>query len=280
MNARLLLPAGLGLILLSNAAALAGVWYNRQGEPESRLLLSERELHRDWEGPYKENSGLTMRLDWRMPPHNTPDADNCFRGHGLSEAQLHALGLPSSGPEPRRDTRPAWAILELDGPTYQQSLQLAERHLLKATERLQQLPDDKQLQAQEKAARLALDSERNEESRLFLLDVGLDPEALRQHYPDRSRYALLRGTVRVWQSCYSETASTLSGSFDPSNERINVPYAWRQILTEQLLPEHYGNANKPFTAELSIGQRFEPWLSAVRIAENPATAGDASDNAR
>ncbi|WJN58266.1 DUF4824 family protein [Pseudomonas sp. SO81] len=258
--------AGLALILLSNAVALAGVWYNRQGEPESRLLLSQRELHRDWDGPSQENSGLVMRLDWRMPRHDAPDADTCYSGHGLSEAQLQALGLPSNVPEPRRNTLLAWAMLELDGPAYQQSLQLAERHLQKTTERLQQLPDDKELQAQEKAAREALTNERNKESRLFLVDVGLDPETLRQRYPDRSRYALLRGTVRVWQSCYSESASTLSGAFDPSNDRINVPHAWRQLLTEHL-PEYYGNASQPFTAEISIGQRFEPWLSAVQITQ-------------
>jgi hypothetical protein len=261
------LLAGLALILLSNAVALAGVWYNRQGEPESRLLLSERELRRDWDGPYKENSGLVMRLDWRMPRHDAPDADSCYSGHGLSDAQLRALGLPSNGPEPRRNTLPAWAMLELDGPAYQQSLQLAERHLQKTSARLQQLPDDKQLQAQEKAARDALANERSKESRLFLVDVGLDATALRQRYPDRSRYALMQGTVRVWQSCYSATRSTLSGAFDPSNERINVPHAWRQILAERL-PAYYGNTDQPFTAEISIGQRFEPWLSAVQVTEN------------
>jgi hypothetical protein len=273
------LLAGLALILLSNAVALAGVWYNRQGEPESRLLLSQRELHRDWDGPNQENSGLVMRLDWRMPPHNAPDADDCFGGNGLSEAQLHALGLPSSGPEPRRDTHRAWAILELDGPHYQQSLQLAERNLQKTTERLQQLPDDKELQAQEKAAHEALDSERNKESRLFLADVGLDPDALRQRYPDRSRYVLLRGTVRIWQSCYSETANTLSGSFDPSNDRINVPHAWRKTLDERL-PEYYGNADQPFSAEISFGQRLEPWFSNVQIMDKTSNRDDENGAAR
>ena len=260
------LLAGLALILLSNAVALAGVWYNRQGEPESRLLLSERELRRDWGGPYKENSGLVMRLDWRMPRHDVPDADTCYSGHGLSDAQLQALGLPSNGPEPRRNTHPAWAMLELDGPAYEQSLQLAERHLQKTSERLQQLPDDKELQAQEKAARDALTNERNKESRLFLVDVGLDPNALRQRYPDRSQYALVRGTVRVWQSCYSSTRSKLSGSFNPGNERISVPHAWRQTLAERI-SANYGNNDQPFTAEISIGQRFEPWLSAVQVTE-------------
>ncbi|MBD9424068.1 DUF4824 family protein [Pseudomonas sp. PDM15] len=261
------LLAGLALILLSNAVALAGVWYNRQGEPESRLLLSERELRRDWDGPYKENSGLVMRLDWRMPRHDAPDADSCYSGHGLSDAQLRALGLPSNGTEPRRNTLPAWAMLELDGPAYQQSLQLAERHLQKTSARLQQLPDDKQLQAQKKAARDALANERSKDSRLFLVDVGLDATALRQRYPDRSRYALVQGTVRVWQSCYSSTHSTLSGAFDPSNERINVPHAWRQTLAERL-PAYYGNNDQPFSAEISFGQRFEPWLSAVQVTEN------------
>src|SRR5690606_5713465 len=50
------LLAGLALILLSNAVALGGAWYNRQGEAESRLQLSERELWRSHDGPRRENS--------------------------------------------------------------------------------------------------------------------------------------------------------------------------------------------------------------------------------
>lgn len=280
MNARLLLPAGLGLILLSNAVALAGAWYNRQGEPESRLLLSQRELHRDWDGPRQENSGLTMRLDWRMAQQEPAEEDDhCYSDRSLSEAQLQAVGLPSNGPEPRQDTRRAWAVLELDGPAYQRSLQLAERHLQKLNDKLEQLPNDKQLVAQEKAANEALEHERTRASRLILVDVGLDAEALRQRYPDRSRYALMRGTVRVWQRCYSTDKSRLSGSVDLSNDSINVPHAWRQQLAERL-PDYHDNAREPFTVEISIGQRFEPWISSVGIAEKPASAGDDGDAAR
>ncbi|WP_043309578.1 DUF4824 family protein [Pseudomonas sp. ML96] len=261
------LLTGLGLILLSNAVALAGVWYNRQGEPESRLLLSERELHRDWDGPRRENSGLSLRLDWRMPVRTNPaDKDRCHSEYGLTPAQLQAVGLPSSDPEPRQDTRQAWAILELDGPLYQQALQQAERHLHKASAKLQELPNDKERQQQENAAREALANERDKESRLFLADVGLDPAGLRQRYPDRGRYLLLRGSVRVWRRCYNDTDTTLSGSFSPSNASINVPHAWRQLLAEYL-PEYYGNANQPFSTEVSFGQRLEPWLSDVRIAD-------------
>ena len=39
------LIAGLGLILGVNAIVLGGVAYNRSGEPESLLQLSERELY-------------------------------------------------------------------------------------------------------------------------------------------------------------------------------------------------------------------------------------------
>ena len=274
------LLAGLALILLSNAVALAGVWYNRQGEPESRLLLSERELHRNWDGPRRENSGLSLRLDWRMPMRTNPaDKDRCYSEYGLTPAQLQAVGLPTSGPEPRQDTRQAWAILELNGPLYQQALQQAERHLHKASAKLQELPNDKERQQQEKAAREALANERDKESRLFLIDVGLDPASLRQRYPDRARYLLLPGSVRVWQRCYSDADTTLSGSFSPSNGSINVPHAWRQLLAERL-PEHYGNANVPFTAEISFGKRLEPWISAVKIAEKPASASDEGSSPR
>jgi hypothetical protein len=273
------LLAGLALILLSNAVALAGVWYNRQGEPESRLQLSQRELHRNWDGPRQENSGLSLRLDWRLPLREKTDKDRCYSERSLTEAQVQAVGLPSRGPAPRQDTRRAWAILELDGPLYQQSLQQAERHLQQASAKLQELPHDKKRQQQEKAARETLANERDKESRLFLVDVGLDADALRRRYPDRSRYALLRGTVRIWQRCYNEAGSTLSGSFNPSNGNINVPHAWRQLLAERL-PEYYGNANRPFSAEISFGQRLEPWLSNVQIMDKTSNRDDENGAAR
>ncbi len=35
---------GIGLIALTNAVALGGVWWNRSATPESALTLSQREL--------------------------------------------------------------------------------------------------------------------------------------------------------------------------------------------------------------------------------------------
>ena len=38
------LAIGIALIVLTNAVALGGVWWNRSATPESALTLSQREL--------------------------------------------------------------------------------------------------------------------------------------------------------------------------------------------------------------------------------------------
>ena len=60
--------AGAALILVANAVALVGVAYNRHGDPESMLLLTQREalLPYSW-GFERENSGVTLTLQWRVP---------------------------------------------------------------------------------------------------------------------------------------------------------------------------------------------------------------------
>ena len=61
------LAIGLGLIALSNAVALGGVWWNRAAGPESTLTLSERELSLPWHAlRNRENSGLALTLNWRI----------------------------------------------------------------------------------------------------------------------------------------------------------------------------------------------------------------------
>lgn len=258
------LLAGLALILLSNAVALAGAWYNRQGEPESRLQLSERELWRDHDGPSRENSGLALRLNWRSP--RAVDASNRYQRATLKQEQLLALGFApldeqDQGHYRRHGKRQVLVVLELDGPAYQAELRRTEQDLQRVSKLLAQQPDDKQLQAEEKVARKDLDAERNSASRLFAIDVGLDAASLRQRYPDRTRYALLPGTVSAWCDC-SGNVRQLTGQIDPlHNSSLNVPHAWRRQLTERL-PAAYSSDKPPhFIAHVSIGQRLEPWIS-------------------
>ncbi len=47
-NRRNALIAGSLLLLAANLAALGGVAWNRSGEAESKLVLSQRELQRNW----------------------------------------------------------------------------------------------------------------------------------------------------------------------------------------------------------------------------------------
>ncbi|MDG9924242.1 MULTISPECIES: DUF4824 family protein [unclassified Pseudomonas] len=267
MSARLVLSAGLGLILLSNAVALAGVWYNRQGEPESQLLLTERELQRNWDGPRRENSGLSMRLNWRMQRLPSSNGQHCYAEQGLEAAQLHGLGFTQE----ETGQRQGWVVLELAGDAYRLAMQQAEQRLRSASENLAGNPQAEDLQHQERAAREHLQNERTRESRLFVVDVGSDVEALRQRYPERSRYALLRGTVRAWSDCQQ---TTLRGSVsDLSADEINVPHVWRRQLGEYL-PHPYDISERPFQMQISFGQRLEPWISAVEIADKTSKRDD------
>jgi len=53
---------GIALMALTNAVALIGVAYNRSGEPESELRLTQRELAAPyWRGIDRESGGIELR---------------------------------------------------------------------------------------------------------------------------------------------------------------------------------------------------------------------------
>ena len=63
------------VILLTNAVALGGAFWNRSGEVESRLMLSQRELRMPYARFDRENSGFALCAKgpkWRFwPPQHT-----------------------------------------------------------------------------------------------------------------------------------------------------------------------------------------------------------------
>lgn len=250
------LIAGLGLIIATNAVALLGVAWNRAGEPDSSLLLSQRELRipNGWSHD-NENSGLSLVLNWRVLP-SEGGTDTWLEGtydppEWLDADKLGTLGFP---PAPERSTnrettqsdhellREVLLVLELNGPTYQ-------RALARITRQAERHHDDEE-------ARNALRWEQSKKSRLFVVDAGLDHKALRNKYADRSRYAIVHGKILRWRGGTTSNARVLI-TLD-----INVPLQWRTVFGGvEMETIHREHAPSAYVVRVDFGKRLEPWIT-------------------
>lgn len=274
---RTTLLAGLGLIVLTNAVALGGVWWNRSGEPDSVLALSERELRLERQ-PGDENSGLSLMLEWRSVPFEEPDAGHQMLFWGertnnpawLGREKMQALGFAavpvSEDPRGRSErSREVFIVLEFDGPAYHRH----RAHLRARAEREMALidldPQNREFTQRAERAREYLEKE-DQRSRLFAVDAGLSAEELRATYPDRSRHAIVRGEIQPVH--YLQNANGPHGFIRRVQAAsIHVPFAYRAVF------EHASSAafaqTPAFVAELAFGKRFEPWLRQVEPAAKP-----------
>ncbi|GAB6042943.1 DUF4824 family protein [Endothiovibrio diazotrophicus] len=287
--------AGALLVVLANAVALLGVADNRSGEPESRLTLSERELIPRF-GDHLEGEGNGVTLDpiWRvlLREEAIDTYGGSFYGGGGSpawfdRAKLEQLGFDLSRPLEEeadrrhyRRTRPRQAllVLELNGATYRQAMERATRRL--ADERsLLRGNDTAEFRERVKKAEQALQRERDEASRLFVIDAGLDRAALRAAHPDRRRYAIVRGEVRI-SVIGKEGNEQVAGSIsDLAMETINVPHALQGPFSDLRRIDPYRRklkARVPFTVTVAFGRRLEPWVTAVTVSTPPPATAPSS----
>jgi hypothetical protein len=282
---RYALPAALALIVVVNVIVFGGVAYNRSGPPESELALSERELQSTY--PWRseqDNSGVSLRLTWRVLEDDKRSARSYYGGSGgspiwLDWAKLKSLGFDVPGMQAKaaafeRDgkweqARAALVVLELEGPEYKKNLEVAARLASEAARRAKSEPGNAELAERAKDAADDLAKETSTYSRLFAVDAGLDLEALRARYPDRSRYAIARTLVRP-QRYYSHDRANQSRAYlEPLNEDIHVPLEFKKAVEPR--PRDYPSAEKEaarkYQARLAFGKRLEPWLVGVTPAK-------------
>jgi hypothetical protein len=262
------LALGAALIAATNAVALLGVAYNRSGTPESELRLSQRELRPPFQwGLQRENSGLSLALVWQAgEPYGSTAA-------WLDRAKLTELGFDVSRSAGRRHyekvrDREVYLVLELAGSAYQAALDAARERAEKRKAEALAHPDDAKLKAQADFSQKQLLHEEHEASRLFVIDAGLDAKALRAKYPDRTKYAIVRGRVRpALEGNGARVGGYVSAVI---NDSVNVPLDMRRAF-EGVPPRSYGfgprYAGPTIEATVAFGKRFEPWL--VGVARKP-----------
>jgi len=274
------LIAGLALILLANAVALLGVYRNRSGEPESMLTLTQRELQQPYGwGMNRENSGMSLRINWRVPSAEKywPGSYSGGNPVWLDQAKMAGLGFDASTANDMQDnfrrssrqlSKEVLLVLELDGPAYQQALQRAQQYAAEQDVKLAALPDDKAMQNNAKNAHEESRREEQENSRLFAIDAGLNLPELRAQYPDRNRYAIVRAQVRpTFIGGQSKTAGYIDRI---SIGAINVPHEYHSAFDIRVRPaieRMQTSGRRTFEASVAFGHRLEPWLVGISAGE-------------
>ena len=270
------------LVLIVNAFVLIGVAYNRSGNPDSQVVLTERELrlpHYLWRSE-RENTGIWLNLDWNRYDYILPEEGTHDPYTWFDKTMLENLGFDctlsaenSKAPDyyyrmlPRR----VYAVLEIGGRAWNdwKSIQKKKLAALEEGSRTGRIPE-KEYQKE----RGRIESTIKNSSRLFVVNVGKEPESLRLRYPDRRRYIItpaLAGVHLVSSSDESEkkTPKRVQGYVrEILIDRIHVPLSKKIPLEKVLTDETYKrgeDGRTHYEVTLQYGKRYEPWIVEIKL---------------
>lgn len=284
-----------GLVLLVNAVVLVGVAANRSGEPDAVVTLTERELPLSSYDGYaeRENTGLSLRLSWVQGRTGSvraafPPARRRGRPAWFDKAKLEAIGfdcaMPLDDPSAalhydKMLPRKTFVVLEYEGAAWESWLEEGREELAGMEE---QIVKGEVSPKQRKDAGKEFEREARTCSRLFAVDVGNDPAALRERYGDRGRFLILPSTVRLLYTRPDDAADErrsppyLEGSIaDVLTDEIFVPKEHRAVLEKLLHADGrmnngeysaYAHRNRGplYAVTVHVGKRHEPWVEDVR----------------
>lgn len=267
---RLLLWFTVALILATNAFVLSGVAYNRTGEPEAVVTLTEREANLSY--GTEENSGLALQLLWQQ------DRPWLERDPGwFNQAKLESLGFDCSVPltdisaeQYYRKALPrmAYVVLEYDGKSWDDWFAKEKARLLSASPKRRNIKEE-------------LESLGKRDSRLVAIDVGNDAAHLRGLYPDRTRFLIAPAEVHlVFMSEVVGEARKYSkpfiyGHVSLLNQETHVPVEFSSWLDQIRKAEQKSGSGTVrrnermkegprYSVTLQYGRRYEPWVVDIK----------------
>jgi hypothetical protein len=292
-----LLMVAIAIVVVTNLALLAAAGWNRRGEPTAGLSLSERELAIPADR-HDEDTGLALSLVLAHEPPGVLRRVARWKGYQLAsveydwldKAKLLELGfrldLDPAQPDaaeyyshamPRR----ACFVIEYEGEAWNRWISGRGEQVVDLRREVEN-GTAKQGALADAEAVLAVD--RTMRSRLFLVDVGLDADALQSRYGDRHRYAVVAGLLRPKIVQRDDGVAVLSGEvIDLAVDRVHVSRQHRRQLEPFLSDETWNEIEERereeaeigwpsvtpprYRATVSVGRRYEPWLISVATLE-------------
>jgi len=265
--------AAMVFVAAVNAVVLWGVSRNRSAT-DSVLEMTERELRLD--ASSRENSGVSFRIevnrDWDRPLEwfdRKKLAEVGFDLSGWNPKSKEAVGTKKVLP------RRAYVVLECQGDAWKRWDERMQRDVEKAAQKREEPQEGENKDPEQKVKKL--EWRRTHASRLFPVDVGLDPNVLRNRYPDRRRYAVTPAVVGLFmrydRSLEKEGADAFGSVSEILCDRTTVPPNMQGQVAEFARPEaswsdiYSGERTDTkfprYSAVIRYGKRYEPWVESV-----------------
>ncbi|NQZ53302.1 MAG: DUF4824 family protein [Piscirickettsiaceae bacterium] len=271
------------VLLATNAFVLTGVASNKAGTPGASVTLSERELSLPYR-LYKENSGLSLTLQWRTLNKQDGFDSYSYTNRGtpawFDSKKLEALGYSSheieyysSSSYDSRKRKPlpkeVFIVLENNSALYDEALKRAEVMVENQKARLAKNANDKQIRGRLERAEKQLNRERLSASRLFAVDAGVELTALRQQYSDSTRFIIAKGLIEPNYSYNNNKENRKIHGYIRrlSIEKIHIPLIQRKLFDNFLGQNKTQRSDikvPRYQVELAYGSRLEPWVVSVK----------------
>ncbi|MBE0515389.1 DUF4824 family protein [Sulfurimonas sp.] len=260
-----LFASAFALLVITNVVILLGVYINRSSETTSEVTLTQRELQPP-SSIRKENNSVSLRLIYRTANNlNRSHQDNFLNIDKLKELGFDTDKYLYSKDGIRTPTKELFIVLENDGKLYNKSLKSAEAALMEKEALYNANKDDKKKQGDYKNAKNNFTREQISQSRLFAIDAGLEYEGLRQKYPNKTNYLIVKGVVGLVKY-YKE--KTLYGYIQRLNvQTIHLPYKFKYLLKDiEPINSHNNtrNTSLQYKIEVKYGSRYEPFITSVK----------------
>ena len=256
-----------GLLIVVNCVVLGHSLYNRH-EVKARVILSERELNVPHNyGFEKENSGVSLSVQWHTRPDTTPD-DNYYYHRELQLPIEHYTTFHFSNICDHQGTNTieqGFVLLEFNGSTHQQ-------HIEQLRTQLKQLQQSSAHAEKIKNANDELQQFENEHSRLYVIDAAasrttLEAALSKQKAGSGNQFLILPAIVKdAYRQCDSKQK-------DPNTvyienllvDRIYVAREYHALFSDKNKAQH-------FQATIAFGKMDEPWLESLELCEKDCKA--------
>lgn len=239
----------MALVLFASAVPLAQVLYDRSSPPRTTMTFTQRELMSGWNRD--ENTVQMLNWSWSNPPELDSVPDDRLESLGLRCVRGEADCYLAKG-------RRAWVVVGLGSGRYDLQIDTLSARI----DSLRAAASDSTAARQLVMLEEQLKQLRSSNSRLTMVDVGTDRDALAERWPDGT-HLILAARITAYRQSYLR--DSLPGQVhwyrvnaDPLPMNLYVPTEFAHLVRDST-----GMGQQRYQVEVAIGRRWLPRVVRV-----------------